>query len=81
MIMGGTWETPVTEGLLNEDFVEELKMSGTFNEASFERILFWSGDAENAYFSSDVFENIDNYYNLNMNIAERSLKMLIMYWY
>ena len=58
MIMGGTWETPVTEGLLNEDFVEELKMSGTFNEASFEReyCSVWSGDAENAYFSSDVFE-------------------------
>lgn len=58
MIMGGTWETPVTEGLLNEDFVEELKMSGTFNEASFEReyCSVWSGDAENAYFSSEVFE-------------------------
>ena len=58
MIMGGTWETPVTEGLLNEDFVEELKMSGTFNEASFEReyCSVWSGDAENAYFSSDVFD-------------------------
>ena len=58
MIMGGTWETPVTEGLLNEDFVEELKMSGTFNEASFEReyCSVWSGDSENAYFSSDVFE-------------------------
>jgi hypothetical protein len=58
MIMGGTWETPVTEGLLNEDFVEELKMSGTFNEASFEReyCSVWSGDAENAYFSSDIFE-------------------------
>ena len=58
MIMGGTWETPVTEGLLNEDFVEELKMSGTFNEASFEReyCSVWSGDAENAYFSSDIFD-------------------------
>lgn len=58
MIMGGTWETPVTEGLLNEDFVEELKMSGTFNEASFEReyCSVWSGDAENAYFSSEVFD-------------------------
>ena len=58
MIMGGTWETPVTEGLLNEDFVEELKMSGTFNEASFEReyCSVWSGDAENAYFSSEIFD-------------------------
>lgn len=58
MIMGGTWETPVTEGLLNEDFVEELKMSGTFNEASFEReyCSVWSGDSENAFFSADIFD-------------------------
>ena len=37
MIMGGTYETPVTEGLLNEDFVDQLKLSGTFNEDSFDR--------------------------------------------
>lgn len=58
MIMGGTWETPVTEGLLQEDFVEELKMSGTFNDSSFEReyCSIWSGDAENAYFSASIFD-------------------------
>ncbi len=37
MIMGGTYETPVIEGLLNEDFVEQLKLSDTFNEDSFDR--------------------------------------------
>lgn len=37
MILGGTYQTPVTEGLLDEDFVDQLKMSGTFNEDSFER--------------------------------------------
>lgn len=37
MIMGGTYETPITEGLLDEDFVEQLKMNGTFNEDSFDR--------------------------------------------
>jgi len=37
MIMGGTYETPVKEGLLNEDFVDQLKLSGTFNEDSFDR--------------------------------------------
>jgi len=31
MIMGGTYETPVKEGLLNEDFVDQLKLSGTYN--------------------------------------------------
>jgi len=37
MIMGGTFETPIVEGLLDSDFVEQLKMSGTFNEDSFDR--------------------------------------------
>ena len=37
MILGGTYQTPVTEGLLDEDFVDQLKLAGTFNEDSFER--------------------------------------------
>ena len=37
MIMGGTYETPIVEGLLDEDFVEQLKLAGTFNEDSFDR--------------------------------------------
>jgi len=47
MIMGGTYETPIKEGLLNEDFVDQLKLSGTFNEDSFDREYrsIWSGDA------------------------------------
>ena len=58
MIMGGTYKTPVAEGLLSQKFVSELKMAGTFNEASFDReyCSVWSGDAENAYFSSSVFD-------------------------
>lgn len=58
MIMGGTYETPVKEGLLDEDFVEELKLQGTFNEDSFDREYrsLWSGDAENAFFSSEKFD-------------------------
>lgn len=58
MIMGGTYETPVTEGLLDEDFVEQLKLAGTFNEDSFDREYrsIWSGDAENAFFSSEKFD-------------------------
>ena len=47
MIMGGTFETPVKEGLLNKNFVQELRLSGTFNDASFDREYrsIWSGDA------------------------------------
>lgn len=58
MIMGGTYETPVIEGLLNEDFVEELRMQGTFNDESFDREYrsIWSGDAENAFYSSEKFD-------------------------
>ena len=37
MIMGGTFETPVKEGLLDEDFVDQLKISGTYNDDSFDR--------------------------------------------
>jgi len=29
--MGGTYETPITEGLLNEDFIDQLRLQGTFN--------------------------------------------------
>jgi len=58
MIMGGTYETPVKEGLLAEDFVDKLKLEGTFNSSSFDREYrsIWSGDAENAYFNSDVYD-------------------------
>lgn len=58
MIMGGTWKTPVAEGLLDEDFVDQLKMSGTFNEDSFEREYCskWTGDIENAFYSADKFD-------------------------
>lgn len=37
IVLGGSWRTPVIEGLLDKNFVRELKMDGTFNEASFER--------------------------------------------
>ena len=54
MIMGGTYETPVKEGLLDENFVEQLKLQGTFSEDSFDREYRsrWCGDAENAFYSS-----------------------------
>ena len=37
IVLGGSWRVPVIEGLLDKDFVTELKLDGTFNEASFER--------------------------------------------
>lgn len=58
MIMGGTYETPVISGLLDEDFVEQLRLQGTFNDESFNRQYrsIWSGDVENAFFSSEKFD-------------------------
>lgn len=58
MIMGGTYETPVKEGLLDEDFVDQLKIQGTYNDDSFDREYrsIWSGDVENAFYSAEKFD-------------------------
>ena len=37
MILGGTYKTPIAEGLLDEDFVAQLKLQDTYNEDAFER--------------------------------------------
>ena len=37
MVMGGTYKTPVIEGLLDEDFVHQLQLNGTYSEESFDR--------------------------------------------
>lgn len=57
-VLGGTWRVPVLEGLLQRTFVNDLKVSGTYNDASFAREYEseWSGDAENAYFSVERFD-------------------------
>lgn len=36
-IMGGNWRLPVKMGLLDKNFVQELKNDGTYDEMSFER--------------------------------------------
>lgn len=58
MVFGGTYKIPVYEGLLDKDFVNKLKMEDTYKEESFERefLSHWTGDAENAFFSSEKFE-------------------------
>ena len=76
MIMGGTYQTPVKEGLLNQDFVDQLKLSGTFNEDSFDRQYrsIWSGDAENAFFSADKFDKHRNLLQPETEYSGRSSK-------
>ena len=65
--MGGTWRIPVLEGLLQRSFIDELKMDGTYNEASFEREYnsTWTGDTENAFFSGEAIDK-----NRTMLVAE-----------
>jgi hypothetical protein len=36
-VLGGTYRVPVVTGMLNKDFISDLKREGTFNEASFDR--------------------------------------------
>ena len=58
MILGGDYRLAILEGAVKADMVEEMKLNGTYDESSFDREYgsIWSGDAQNAYFSSDVFE-------------------------
>ena len=58
IILGGSWRTPVIEGLLDKDFVAELRMDGTFNEATFEREYesLWTGNVEDAFFDSALID-------------------------
>lgn len=58
MVMGGTYETPVAEGLLSEDFVDQLKLQGTYNEESFDREYrsIWSGSVQDAFYSAEKFD-------------------------
>lgn len=37
MILGASYETPVKEGLLSESFIDQLRLSDTYNEDSFDR--------------------------------------------
>jgi hypothetical protein len=66
-ILGGSWRVPVVEGLLDKNFVSDLKMDGTYDEASFDREFesTWAGDVESAFFSSERFDR-----QRKINLAE-----------
>lgn len=57
-VMGGTWHIPVVEGLQPKNFIQNLKMQNSFEEASFDREYnsIWTGDTEKAYYSSEEFD-------------------------
>ena len=58
IVLGGTWRLPVEVGLQSKTFIRDQKEEGTFNEASFNREYEsrWTGDVENAFFSSEYFD-------------------------
>ena len=63
------------EGLLDEDFVDQLKLQGTYNDDSFDREYrsIWSGDAENAFIQQKNLINIE-YYQPEYEYGGRSSK-------
>lgn len=77
MVIGGTWKVPVAEGLLDEDFVSQLQMSGTYNEDSFDReyCSIWSGDSQNAFFTSELFDKYRKLLQPETKYSCRSTKM------
>jgi hypothetical protein len=56
--MGGTYKIPVLVKLLDKNFVKDLKLDGTFNEASFAREYEskWSGSIADAFFRSETID-------------------------
>ena len=75
-IMGGSWRVPVLEKLLDKNFVRDLKLAGTYNDASFSREYEseWSGDAENAFFSGDRFDKHRTLLQAEYEFSGRSAK-------
>lgn len=57
-VLGGTWRIPKSVGLLDKNFVRDLKLDGTFNESSFDREYEskWSGTVEDAFFQVEQFD-------------------------
>jgi hypothetical protein len=58
MVMGGTYQIPVKEGLLKETFVDDLRSQDTFREESFDREYNsrWSGASEDAFFTPEIID-------------------------
>lgn len=55
MILGGTYKIPVYEGLLDMEFINQLKMEDTYKEDSFEREFQILRDSLNIVNCGDLF--------------------------
>ena len=58
IVLGGSYRIPIIAGLQDMDWIREMKMSGTFNPASFPREFMseWSAGSDTAYFPADAFD-------------------------
>lgn len=76
MILGGNYELSIIEGAAKESWLDDMKLNGTYNESSFDREYnsIWSGDAENAYFSSDTFDKYRRLLQPEYEYSARSSK-------
>lgn len=56
--LGGTWRLPVIYGLLDKNFVEDLKSDGTYSVDTFakEYESQWVGETTTAFFDADSFD-------------------------
>lgn len=75
-IMGGTYRIPVSVGLIDKNFVSDLKNDGTYNYASFSREYEskWLGSATDAFFSGDIFDRNRVLQKAEYEISGRSSK-------
>lgn len=75
-VMGGTWRIPVLVGLLNRNFLQDLRDDGTFNESSFGREYEskWAGSADDAFFNGEVFDRNRKIRKPEYKFSEKSSK-------
>ena len=57
IVLGDTWRIPVYEKLQPRNFINQLQLDGTFNEASFDREFEskWAGAVEGSFFDLEQF--------------------------
>jgi len=68
-VWGGDYHVPMMHNLLSQDFVEELKSDGTYNEMDFSREYEsqWSGASQDAFFDPDLFDKYRQHYEAEYN--------------
>lgn len=93
-VMGADYHIPVMHGLLDANFIEDLKQDGTYSEGSFSREYGskWSGSSEHSYYKADNIERCrtlvhyeeensheaDTFYILGIDVARTLAQTVIV---